>query len=96
MFERLITAGEPVAALLDPAADAAPAVDMIIGHEQARRLGVLARADGRPILPENLAVEVSYYGAASGKWTSRAYAEGEESHACWGDVTGDVAIADPP
>ena len=88
----VVDAGEQLALLLDPAADAAPTVEAIVGKEQARLLGVVAKADRSPGLSSDLVIEISYYGAATGKWSPRPYAGREEPRTCWGDLTGDLAI----
>ena len=58
----VVDAGEQLALLLDPATDAAPTVEAIVGKEQARLLGVVAKADRSPVLSSDLVIEIWSYG----------------------------------
>jgi hypothetical protein len=92
LLDQLADVGNELAVLLDPTADAGLVVDGIIGRPAAKRLGVLTRSDGGAICAEDLTVEVSYYGAAVGRWTPRTPSADEGIRACWGGTTGDLAI----
>ena len=55
-------------------------------------LGVLTRQGGGAVRAEDLVAEVSYFGAAKGRWEERAFAEGESGHDSWGATTGDLFL----
>lgn len=94
LFDRLVRAGDAVAQLLDPEADAEPTVREILGDERPRMLGVVRRRTGTGVGVEDLRVTVSYFGAAQGKWQPRAFLREERAVPEWGAETGDLHIND--
>lgn len=92
VFDDLVSAGELLAILLDPFKEARDAVEAVLGSATAANLAVLSREGGGTVRQGELVVEVSYYGAAKGRWRQRPAAEAEPMHAAWGDSSGDLYI----
>ena len=55
---------------------------------------MVARSSGSSIKPEDLTVTVSYFGGSKGRLVPRSYAENEDPHETWGEVTTDLYIND--
>jgi hypothetical protein len=92
-FDKTVMLGEEVAQLLDPLADPSPVLKALLGDD-AKTLGVVERNGGGSISESELAIEYSYYGAATGKWDERSPKETETLHPAWGDVTGNLYLND--
>jgi len=88
----LVALGDQVATLLDPLADADSVVTDVLGDHTGRSLGVVRTENRGAVSQDDLAVTVSYYGAAAGRWIGRTPAEGEELRPEWGESTGDLFI----
>jgi len=91
-FDRLVEAGDKVATLLDPSTDADQVITALVGADRVKHLGVVRRRSGGPIDAMDLAVTVSYYGAAKGDWKPRGFSDEEQAPFEWGDNTGDLYI----
>jgi hypothetical protein len=91
-FDRLVEAGDKVATLLDPSVDADQVITALVGADRVKHLGVVRRRSGGPVDSTDLAVTVSYYGAAKGDWKPRAFSDEEQAPFEWGDNTGDLYI----
>jgi hypothetical protein len=83
---RLEEVGRQVSALLDPSKSADDVVSGILGAKLMRELGSLKRSGGGPIQPSDLRVEISYFGAAKGKYVLKPDAIG------YGEPIGDLFI----
>jgi hypothetical protein len=92
VFERLVEAGDKVATLPDPAADADHVMTALVGADRVKHLGVVCRRSGGPVDATDLEVAGSYYGAAKGDWRPRAFSDQEEASFEWGNNTGDLYI----
>ncbi len=92
VFDRLAEAGGKVATLLDPSADADQVITALVGADRVKHLGAVRRRSGGPVDATDLAVTVSYHGAAKGDWRPRAFSDKEEASFEWGDNTGDLYI----
>ncbi len=85
--------GTKVGAILDASAGANEVLRELLGTK-AKCLGVVTKSGRGQIGANDLAISVSYYGAAKGKWREREYEEGEIGPATWGTTTGDLFIND--
>lgn len=90
-FDRIAAVGKRIATLLDAEADPAPVLRDVL-PKQGRTLAMIATVGSKPVLPEHLAVSVSYFGAATGRWIERPCADGEERIPGSADLTGDLFI----
>ncbi len=93
LFAELVALGKKIGTLIDAAASSDEMVKEILG-KGAATVGVSTKRGGGQVAQQDLVVSIAYFGAARGKWTERAYAEGEPQHAAWGDKTGDLHIND--
>ena len=89
LFGQLASAGDKVAILLDPSADAREVLQELLGPWYPR-LGVVSRA-ADAIGPPDYAVSYSYFGGGKGRWESRL-AKAEDWPAAWGDQTGELYL----
>lgn len=88
-FRRAVALGEVVAALLDPAQDAAgPLKDLLAARR--KRLAVVASRDTEMVRDDQIVVSISHYGAAKGGWRPRAPRPNEDLPLEWGSSTGDL------
>jgi hypothetical protein len=98
LFDRLVTAGEQVARLLDSGRDAADVIRAVVGAERVRALGPLKRADGKQVRADDLKITVTYWGGGKGKWKPRPFMMEElpamEYADTWGERTGDLFLND--
>src|SRR5207237_140115 len=67
LFDRVADAGDDVAVLLDPLADATDVVGRLLAKDAAK-LGVPSGKSGGQIADGQWTVTVAYYGAAKGRW----------------------------
>lgn len=94
VFETVVTLGQTIRTLLDAEADATAIVRDIIGEVTYRSLGEIKRVDGRPIAHDDLIVQVSYFGAARGRYLVRPLNLGEAVPTGWTAETGDVFLGE--
>lgn len=93
VFTEIAGLGETVARLLDPLADAERPLEELLGPAR-RTLAVVAGKGTAVVRERDLAVTVSYNGAAQGGWVARARSEGEVVASAWGESTGDLWLND--
>lgn len=91
LFAELAEAGDAVAALLDADADANDAVRAALG-DLTSHIGPLRRTDGGQVRPEDLAVSISYWGGAKGRWAPRPFHSDEAGPDALGEKTGDLYL----
>lgn len=89
VLENLTSAGELVTSLLDANRDARLIIEAILTPERAKRLGQLRRLDGAQITPDNLVLNVTYWGGGKGKWIPRPFFETELPDLSWGEAWGE-------
>jgi hypothetical protein len=98
VFNRLVDVGDSVLRLLDANRDARDIVETILGHDRASTIGSLRRHDGQQVAPDDLKINVIYWGGGKGRWRPRAFTEEEkpaDGYAIgWGARTGDLFIND--
>jgi Type ISP C-terminal specificity domain len=98
VFNRLVDVGETIIRLLDTGRDARDVVEVVLGHDRASTVGALRRQDGQHVAPDDLKIDVTYWGGGKGRWKPRAFMEEEkpadEFAVAWGDRTGDLYIND--
>lgn len=93
LAEEIGRVGQRVRVLLDPQADAEPTVRDILGQERTAALGVPRKLGAKVIAPADLAITVTYYGAARGRWVPREFRDEEEKPLPqWGADTGELYI----
>lgn len=96
LFDRLVTAGEQVARLLDAGRDAGDVIQAVVGAERVRALGPLKRVDGKQVRADDLKITVTYWGGGKGRWTPRPFMAEElpamEYADAWGERTGDLFL----
>jgi hypothetical protein len=90
VFHDGVALGEKLLALLDTRADTTKLIEEVLGPH-VNLLGVMKKVNGTPAQAEDLKVEYSYYGAASGRWKERQASPPESDP--WGDVTGDLFLS---
>ena len=93
--KKLLTAiadvGEQVAVLLNPLANAQQVVKSLLG-DKARTLAVMQKHGGGAVSQAELLITYSYYGAATGRWSSRQPQDTEPQPERWGTQTGDLFL----
>ncbi len=92
-FKECASLGQQVATLLDPARDATKLLTALLGPRR-RHLAVIETKNAGAVRDSDLAVTVSYFGAAPGKWVSRPPSEDEAGGPAWGEATGDLWLND--
>ena len=98
LFDRLVTAGEQVAWLLDADRSARDVIGSILGTDRERVLGPLKRLDGKQVRADDLKLTVTYWGGGKGRWKPRPFTveelPAEEFGDAWGERTGDLYLND--
>ncbi|KAF0227106.1 MAG: helicase-like [Beijerinckiaceae bacterium] len=99
LVERLVAKGEQVTRLLDANRDARDVIEAVLGRERAALLGPLKRTDGGNLRPDDLKINITYWGGGKGRWKPRPFAIDDAPVEAWGaDVwgerTGDLYIND--
>jgi hypothetical protein len=98
VFDRLVAAGEQVTRLPNGARDASDVIQAVVGADRARALGPLKRIDGKQVRPDDLKVNVTYWGGGRGRWKARPFTVEELPAAdcgnAWGERTGDLFLND--
>lgn len=74
---RLAALGSQVANILDCTSDTAAAVRDLVDEDEAARMAVWRRRDGRPIAESDMRVTWSYFGAAQGRFTPTSETHGD-------------------
>ncbi len=90
-FLEIARLGEMVTTLLEPLADPTRLLRDLLGTGR-RHLGVVGKRGGAAVREDDLAVTISFHGAAQGGWRERAWKEAEPAHPAWGEVTGDLSL----
>lgn len=90
LFAQLRAAGQQAAILLDPFSDPREFIHELIGREAAASLAVLSSSEGQPVRENDLRVDISYFGAARGRWVP----EHDDDGSAWATSTGDLFIND--
>lgn len=85
--------GDLLAQLLDPAQSADMALTKLLGTDRSE-LASVESTDGKKIATKELAVTVSYFGSAKGKWVERNPTPTEHLAMRLGATTGDLYIND--
>lgn len=93
VFREAARLGARVRRLLDPMADVTRILDDLLGSNR-RTLGVPETRNNGVIRNSDLAVTISYFGAAKGGREVRAQRETEAAHTAWGETTGDLYLND--
>jgi hypothetical protein len=91
LFDEAVSAGEMLAALLNPIANPSKALRSILG-DQAKHLAQPSKIGGGNVGQDDLLVEYSFFGGAQGGWRTRSLSNGEPTHDEWGTTTGDLYI----
>jgi len=91
VFENVAAVGQTVALLLDAQADPAAVLKDTLPAGGAG-FAQVCRRDGHSVRPEHFSVDISYFGAAGGRWIRRAYAPDEDRLPGGDDSTGDLFI----
>lgn len=94
LFEEISSVGQQVATLLDPTTDARTVLEDVLGQAVTRKLAVLESVDGDPVGQDDLVVEISYFGSATGRWEEREWEEAEGRVEALGASTGDLYLND--
>lgn len=94
LFDELADIGATLGALLDPSDNVRRTLQEILGNDVVSQLGQLRREGEGAISEDDLTVEISYYGSATGRWEERTWGEGEEELPVLGSHTGDLYIND--
>ena len=94
VLDQLVAEGNRVTALLDPTADVDAVVEHALDPAVARALAVLRTTSGSPISGNDLTVDVSYFGAAKGRWIERPFLGSERVPPELGEATGDLYLND--
>jgi len=90
VFQAIVTDGDFVATLLDPAKAVDQGLTDILGARRAE-LAVLDSIRQTPVNPEELRVTYTYYGAARGSYRP-THEPGEDWPPEWGRATGDLYL----
>jgi hypothetical protein len=93
LFDELVSAGDELAALVNPIASPTKALRKILADD-TKALAVPSKVRGGPVREGDLLVEFSYFGGAQGGWRARSSVQGEPMHKEWGETTGDLYIND--
>jgi len=83
LFDELSAAGEDVAVLLNPLANATTTMKRLLRSE-ASSLGPIKRLGGGNVGADDLILTYSYFGAARGRWRPRSNQENESASDYWG------------
>lgn len=98
LLDRLAAAGEQVTFLLDAGGAANEVIRSVLGDDRVRALGALKRTDGKQVRPEDLKIDVTYWGGGKGRWKPRLFLSEElpapEFETAWGERTGDLYLND--
>lgn len=92
LFAEVAGVGQRLATLLDPAQDARALLREVLGSEAGAQLAVLEHVNNEPIRQEDLVVEISYFGSATGRWEEREWKEDEDRLPILGESTGDLYL----
>jgi hypothetical protein len=91
LFGELADAGDRIATLLDPTANARDVIREVLGNG-AGGLAVVGRVEGGAVRESDLMVTVAHYGAARGGWRSLFAPERPGDPFDMGDQAGDLYI----
>jgi hypothetical protein len=79
--------------------DARDVIEAVLGRERAGILGPLKRIGGGNLRPDDLKIDVTFWGGGKGRWKPKAFSFEEAPLQAWGDQvwgerTGDLYIND--